>query len=284
MPARSAGRQRPLWILLMAAGAFGLWSGGRIGGDDGGSIGEFHDTGDYVAEELRAGSRGSVGGAIVVAGGIVFFLGFFAFVRSFGGEVREAGGGGLQAGDLFAAAGLRPGDITPELLAAAGLTADDLPPGMLEANPARPPPPGPASPANVPFDPTFWTHPAAILYVFEERPATGFYELVRELRDRHLRDGGLLVALLQSLGPDRKKVVAVLGSDASVRAFDRAFQADVGARVDSGALDWLKLRPDVQLQRESYDPRYVVQDPSDYEALRTAMRRAEYMVLAADGG
>ena len=157
---------------------------------------------------------------------------------------------------------------------------------MLDAAPSASPraPQSPLGSSNVPFDPTFWTHPAALLYLFEERPATGFYEVVRELRDRHLRGSGLLVALLQSLGSNRQKVVAVLGDDDAVRAFDRLFQADVGTRVENGQLDWLKLRPDLQLQKESYDPRYVVQDTSQYDDLRLAMRRAEYMVLAADGG
>ena len=268
----------------MAGGGFGMWAGGQIGGGDA-ALDDFRDTatGDYVSVQLQAGSKDSAGGALLVAGGIVFFLGFFAFVRSFSGE--SARPAGAEAPNVFAAAGLKPEDITPELLAAAGLRAEDLPPGMkLGPGTPRPPGPAPAAPSSVPFDPTFWTHPAALLYVFEDRPATGFYELVRALRDQHFRGSGLLVAVLQSLGASRRKVVAVLGSDDAVRSFDRAFQGDVGARVESGELDWRRLRPDLQLQKESYDPRFVVEDASQYEALRLAMRRAEYMVLAADGG
>lgn len=281
---RSAGRQRPMWILLMLAGGFGVWAGGQIGGEDE-ALDHFHDTssGEYVSVQLQAGSEQSAGNALLVAGGIVFFLGFFAFVRSFADDGER--GLGTEAPNLFAAAGLKPEDITPELLAAAGLRAEDLPPGMTlrDAEPTRPRP-LPSSGASVPFDPTFWTHPAALLYVFEDRPATGFYELARGLRDQHLRGSGLLVAVLQALDSSRRKVVAVLGSDDAVRAFDRAFQGDVGARVETGELDWRRLRPDLQLQKESYDPRFVVEDPSQYEALRQAIRRAEYMVLAADGG
>ena len=282
-----SGRQRPLWILLMMAGAFGFWSGGQIGADDG-VIEHYSDveTGEYVSIQLTAGSKGSAGNVIVVAGGIVFFLGLFAFVRSFSGD-REPSGGGIDASSLFSAAGLRAEDITPELLAAAGLTTDDLPEDMLRRAPSpavRATATASAGSAELPFDPTFWTHAAGLLYVFEDRPATGFYEVIKELRDRQLRGSGLLVALLQELGGSRKKVVAVLGSDDAVRAFDRAFQGDVGARVDSGALDWLKLRPDRQLQKESYDPRFVVEDPSEYHAVRQDMLRAGYMVLAADGG
>ncbi len=280
-PPNRVGRQRPLWVLLMLGGAFAMWAGGQIGGDDH-ELDDFSDTGSYARAQLEAGSKDSTGNVIVVGGGILLFLGFFAFARSFSG-VRERDTG-IEATDVFTAAGLKASDITPELLAAAGLRAEDLPPGMkLETATQRPGSVAPP-PSSVPFDPTFWTHPAALLYVFEDRPATGFYELARDLRDRHLRGAGLLVAVLQSLGGNRRKIVAVLGTDDAVRSFDRTFQAEVGTRVESGAVDWLKLRPDLQLQKESYDPRFVVQDPSQYHALRQAIRRAEYMVLAADGG
>lgn len=264
----------------MAAGAFGMWAGGQVGGQEQ-PLDEYTDLSDYVQAQLEAGSQDSTGGAITVGGGIVLFLGLFAFVRSFAGEPEGPGGPGLDAADLLAAAGLSADDVSPELLAAAGLRVDTLP--------ARPAPEARGAPlagpdGGVPFDPTFWTHPAAVLYLFEQRPATSFYELIKELRDREVRGQGLLVALLQSLGPARGKVVAVLGTDDAVRAFDRRFQADIGARVDRGEIDWLRLRPDLQLQKESYDDRYVLEDNSAYRELRAALRRAEYMVLAADAG
>jgi hypothetical protein len=278
----SGGGQRLLWILLMAGGGFGMWAGGQIGDDGLTSNDGFTDTGDYVRDQLEAGGRDSTGGAIVVAGGIVFFLGFFGFVRSFADDGADTGGY-IDAPNLLAAAGLRAEDVTPELLAAAGLRPEDVPAEYLKKGPARPPS-ATIAPTEVTFDPTMWSHPAGLLYVFDDRPATGFYELVRELRDRQGRGSGLLVALLQSLGPERRKIVAVLGRDDAIRSFDRSFQADVGTRVDSGAIDWLKLRPDLQLQKESYDERFVVQDSSEYRAVREGMRHAEYMVLAASGG
>lgn len=244
-------RSRPLWILLMGLGGFVLWASTTLLADTH-HANDFDSAGDFIVAELESSGVETTRRLFVIVGGLVLFAGVFGLARSFGTEADT----GIS-------------EASPELMAASSTLA--------QAQLA------PVGAAELSFDPTQWDHPAALLYLFHDRSAGPLYDLARSLRTQHLSSEGLQVAMLQEMAGRRRKLVAVLGREGAVRAFDGVFQREVGALVHSGGIDWMRVRPDLQLQKESYDPRFVVEDPTGYLELRAAMKRAEFLVLAADG-
>jgi hypothetical protein len=278
------GRQRVLWLAGIVAG-FGLMMGARqLIPDD--EAAEYDDAGDAVLEVFRSTGRESTRRAVIAVGGLVAFACVVGLVRSgttpkdpaleYTPDPRLAGGGGgvagpgaqgpVGGGGLFA--------VTPGASAVGGVAGPGLGSGSRAGR-------GPGVSAEIDFDPTQWQQPAGLLWTFEGRSATGFYDLICELGRELAPGSGILVAMLRHLQRSDRRLVVLLGSDGRVADLAPRLRARIDERRTAGSLDWERIRPDAQFQAESYDPAWRVDDASAYHALRRAIRQAEFMALAA---
>jgi len=204
-------------------------------------------TATFTDQGLVSSSR-----AGTMLGGVVLIVGLAGFARSFAEDPTDPNvDSPLSAFDALTQP--PPAGAAPSLSAAAYGGAD-------------------------PFDPTTWDHGAAVLWEFRGRSPLAFFDVLQEIR---LAAGTtLLVAALQDLEDRDRRLVAVLGTDSAVATFEPTVRQELHRRIAEG-LDWERVRPDAQVQKQSYDPTWVLDDDSAYRALRSQLRAARFRVMAA---
>ncbi len=175
--ATGTGSSRPLWLALLGIGIVVLIISGDIGGDPGAE--EFDSAGESMMSTFRIAGQESSRRIVVVIGSLIVLAAGIGLFRTFS-QVPDDDADPV---------------VTRGLSGSALAGATDMAPGPER----RGPPPEDRWTDDVEFDPTRWDHPAGILFVFEGRSASGFYELVQRICRERLGRSGLLVGLMQGL-------------------------------------------------------------------------------------